>query len=287
MKFLIGIGVVLGCVLGGFLAHGGHIGVLWQPYEYLIIVGAGVGALIIGHPKPVAVGVAKSFGRMMKAGKYKKAHYIELLSCMYQVFRLIKSKGALAIESHVEKPEESTLFQQFPLFQHDHHGVEFMCDYLRMFSLGADNPHVMEDLMGGELEVHHAEEHLVPAAVQGLADGLPALGIVAAVLGVIHTMGSITEPPEVLGHLIGAALVGTFSGVLIAYGFVGPMATMLGHFAREDGRYLECIKAGMIAHLHNNPPMVSVEFARKILPYGVRPTFQELEAALETLPRVT
>jgi chemotaxis protein MotA len=198
---------------------------------------------------------------------------------LFAMFKLAKSKGNLALEQHIENPEESSLFQQFPGVAKNHHAVEFICDYLRLVTLGTENVHEMEALIDSELETHHNEKHQIAAAVQAMADGTPALGIVAAVLGVIHTMGSITEPPAVLGHLIGGALVGTFMGVLLAYGFIGPIASAMTASFAAEAKYLECIKAGLLAHIAGHPPAVSVEFARKALLSDVRPDFKELEEA--------
>ncbi|MFN3460023.1 MAG: MotA/TolQ/ExbB proton channel family protein, partial [Oceanibaculum sp.] len=189
-------------------------------------------------------------------------------------------------ESHVERPEESSLFQSFPKFAADHHAMEFLCDYLRMMTLGTDNPHEMETLIDEELETHHHEHETVGGAVQTMADGLPALGIVAAVLGIIKTMASITEPPEVLGGLIAAALVGTFLGILLCYGFVAPLAAAIKNTNEADSKYLHVIKAGLLAHLSGYAPAVSVEFARKALWSHVRPTFYEVEEAVAALPPV-
>lgn len=284
MFFIIGFIVVSACVVGGYLGAGGHLEVLWQPFEFVIIFGAAIGAFVISNPKPILVGSAKSFGKLLKGSKYKKASYLELLGLLYAIFKLAKSKGELALESHVERPEESSIIQGFPSFASDHHAVEFLCDYLRLLTLGTSNAHEVESIMEIELDVHHNEQHAISGAMQNLADGLPALGIVAAVLGVIHTMGSITEPPEVLGHLIGGALVGTFSGVLMAYGFAAPIAKSLENTFNAESRYAECIKAGIIAHMQGYAPQVSVEFARKTLTGDVRPSFAEVEESLQNVP---
>src|ERR1044072_1861893 len=221
MLIIIGAVIVLGCVFGAFSVHGNLL-VLIQPVEFVIILGAAVGAFIIGNTKANIKQVFKGLKRAMKGPTFKKADYIELLSVLYQLFKLAKTKGMLALEQHVEKPDESALFGQFPKFQKDHHAVEFLCDYLRMMTLGTENPNEVETVIDAELETHHAELHGASHAVTGMADGMQALGIVAAVLGVITPMGSITEPPKVLGELIGAALVGTFFGVLVSYGFIAP-----------------------------------------------------------------
>jgi chemotaxis protein MotA len=285
MKTIIGILIVFGAVGGGYAMAGGHFGVLWQPSEFIIILGAGMGALVIANPGKVLKKLPKAIGGAIKGSKLKKADYIELLCLQYQVFKLIKSKGILAIESHIENPHESTLFHEFPKFHHNH-AVEFLCDYLRMISLGSTNPYVMEDLMNLELDVHHEEDHALSGAVQGLADGMPALGIVAAVLGVIHTMGSITEPPAILGKMIGAALVGTFFGVFVSYGFFAPFASGIAATKAADSKYQSCLKTGILAYLQGSAPSICTEFARKSLTSDVRPSFKEVEEAIEKLPSI-
>ncbi len=285
MFVIIGAVVVLVCVFGAYSVHGNLL-ILLQPLEFVIILGAAVGAFIIGNTKSNIRQTLKGLGRAMKGPRYKKADYVELLSVLYQIFKLAKTKGMLTLEQHVEKPDESTLFAQFPKFQKDHHAVEFLCDYLRMMTLGTENPNEVETLMDAELETHHNELHGASHAIQTMADGLPALGIVAAVLGVITTMGSITEPPKVLGELIGAALVGTFFGVLVSYGFVAPLANIIKSVDEADGKYYLCMKAGLLAHMQGYPPAVSVEFARKVLLSTERPNFYEVEQAVGALPPV-
>jgi len=284
MFFIIGFVIVVGSVIGGYIGAGGHLGVLWQPFEFVIIFGAAIGAFLIGNPKTVVTGTAKSLGKLLKGSKYKREHYEELLGVLFSVFKLAKVKGDLALESHVEKPEESTLFQKFPGFADDHHALEFFCDYLRLLTLGVSVSHEVEAVMDEELENHHHEQSSISGALTTMGDAMPALGIVAAVLGVIHTMGSITEPPEVLGHLIGGALVGTFSGVLMAYGFVGPMGAFLGKVFDLEHKYMVCIKIGLVAHMQGYAPQVSTEFARKAIPTDVRPTFAETEEMLQNIP---
>ncbi|MBT3791505.1 MAG: flagellar motor stator protein MotA [Rhodospirillales bacterium] len=287
MLFFVGVGLVLVCVFGGYLAMGGHLYVLYQPFELVIIGGAALGAYIIANPKSVLAATGGGFKKLIAGSRYDKEAYIELLTLQYSIFKLAKSKGMLALEAHVENPEESELFQKFPIIHKDHHALTFLCDYLRMMVLGAENPFEMETLMDDELDTHHAAELRISDALQAVADGMPALGIVAAVLGVIHTMGSITEPPEVLGKLIGGALVGTFLGVLIAYGFFGPCASSLKLIIENEGKYQNCIKVGLLAHMQGNAPSVSVEFARKTLFHDVRPTFYEVEEAAENAPSLS
>ena len=286
MLVIIGAVIVLGCVAGGYLMNGGHFVVLIQPNEFLIILGAAVGSFVIANSKANIKATLAGLKRALKGPTYKKADYVELLSVLYQLFRLAKTKGMLALEQHVEKPDESTLFGQFPKFQHDHHALEFLCDYLRLMTLGTENPNEVETLIDAELETHHQELHGASHAIQTMADGMPALGIVAAVLGVIHTMGSITEPPAVLGELIGAALVGTFFGVLCSYGFVAPLASAIGQVDAVDGKYYQAMKNGLLAHMQGYPPAVSVEFARKVINSPERPTFYEVEQAVSSLPPV-
>lgn len=286
MFFFVGVAVVFICVFGGYALNDGHIPVLWQPFEFLIILGAAAGAFIIGNPKVVLSSIGGHMTKLWKGPKYNKASFVELLVMMSVVFKMAKTKGAMALEAHVENPEDSTLFQQFPGFLHDHHAVEFFCDFFRMLIMGADNPHEMESLMEARIDVHHHEEQEISSAVQNVADGMPALGIVAAVLGVIHTMGSITEPPEVLGHLIGGALVGTFFGVWMSYGFIAPIAQQLKAISDQDVRYLMCIKGGIIAYMQGYAPIMAIESARMVLQAHNQPSFADLEAAIENAPAV-
>jgi len=286
MNLIIGIITVIVCTFGGYLLQGGHIHVLLKaaPLELVIMGGTVAGGFITANPTPVIKRSLKAFGLMIKKPKFNKASYIELLCMMYQVFKLAKTKGLLSLEAHIESPHDSSLFAQFPGFQHNHHATEFFCDYLRLVTLGSDKPYELEALMDEELEVHHSEDNAVVTAIQNIADGLPAIGIVAAVLGVIHTMGSITEPPEVLGRLIGGALVGTFMGVWMAYGFFGPMSNSLKAILEAESKYMQCLKIGLLAHLQGFAPSITIEYARKTLLNDVRPTFAEVEEATTALP---
>lgn len=286
MFFILGSIVVIGCVLGGYIAAGGHLHVLWQPFEFVIIIGAALGGFIIGNPGNVMKSTIQQVMGLFGGDKYGKDAYVELLTMMYSVFKIAKTKGVLGLESHIEDPHNSELFNKFPFVAHDHHAMVFFTDYLRLVTMGTTNPYQMEDLMNLEMEAHHKETHQFVKAITTIADGMPALGIVAAVLGVIHTMGSISEPPEVLGHLIGAALVGTFTGVLIAYGFVSPVAVSVESRLESQSRYLECMKVGILAYLQGHAPSVAVEFARKGIFHDVRPTFAELEEKLQNAPTI-
>lgn len=284
MRLIVGTLIVFACVFGSYAAMGGHLEVLWQPFEFVIILGAAIGAFVIGNTGPVLKAVPAMLGTLVKGPKYNQQSYVELLGMQYSLYKLAKQKGAMALEPHIENPGESTLFNAFPTFAANHHAVEFVCDYMRMVTLGANNVHEIDALMDEELETHHQEQERIVSAMQSLADGTPALGIVAAVLGVIKTMGAIKEPPEVLGHLIGGALVGTFFGVFVAYGFFGPMAQSLKGLFEAEAKYYLSLKAGLLAHIGGQPPVMSVEFARKSLMSDVRPTFNEVEAATAALP---
>lgn len=283
MLFIIGFVVVIGSVIGGYMMHHGKLEVLWQPNEFIIIFGAAIGSMLISSPGKVVKGVLKSLKYMLKGSPFKKSHYMELLTLLYTVFKTMKTKGMLEMEAHIEKPEESALFSKYPSFLKNHHAVDFLCDNLRVMTMGVEDHYQIEELMEKDLESHHHEHERVATAIINMGDAMPALGIVAAVLGVITTMGSITEPPAVLGGLIGAALVGTFSGVLLSYGFVSPIGKFIGTYYEDDLAYLQCIKVAMLAHLKGNAPVVSIEFARNSIAGNERPTFLEIDAAINNL----
>jgi chemotaxis protein MotA len=289
MNLIIGLVTVVACTMGGYILQGGHMHVLIAaaPLELVIMGGTVAGGFIIANPSVVIKRTLKALGLLLKKPKYTKASYIELLCMMYQVFKQAKTKGMLTLEQHIENPHESSLFGQFPGFIHNHHATDFFCDYLRLVTLGSDKPYEIEALMDEELQVHHDEDAGMVTALQNIADGLPAIGIVAAVLGVIHTMGSISEPPEVLGRLIGGALVGTFMGVWMAYGLFGPMSNSLKAILEAEGKYMMCLKIGILAHLQGFAPSISIEYARKALLSEVRPTFAEVEEATGALPAPT
>ena len=271
---------MLGSVIGGYTMHHGNLAVLWQPNEFIIICGAALGSFFIANPMKVVKDVGKSLKYLLKGSPYKKAHYVELLTMLYMVFKTMKSKGMLEMEGHIENPHESTLFSQYPTFIKNHHAIDFLCDNLRVMTMGVEDHYQIEEMMEHDLDSHHHEHERISSAIITMGDAMPALGIVAAVLGVITTMGSITEPPAVLGGLIGAALVGTFSGVLISYGFVAPIGKCIGTYFEDQGHYLQCIKVAMLAHLKGNAPVVSVEFARAGIAGHERPKFSELDGAL-------
>lgn len=286
--FYAGLGVVMGCVFGGYMLMGGNMMIILKaaPLEMVVILGAAAGAFLIANPKTITSEAGNAFKEMLAGPKYQKEDFVDLLCLMYMIFKLLKTKGMLAIESHIENPHDSELFKHFPKIQHDHHVMDFICDYLRMMSMGSDNPHQMEDIINEEMETHHKERHAMVAAYQNMGDGLPALGIVAAVLGVIKTMASIDQPPAILGKMIGGALVGTFLGVFFAYGIVGPMANSLNSIYEEEGKFFQCIKTGLIAYMNGFAPAIALEFARKTLMSHVRPSFAELEERIQTLPKL-
>lgn len=277
MLFIIGTIVVFGSVATGYAMHNGNFAILWQPSEFVIILGAAIGSVILANPGFILKSILKSLKNLFKGTPYKKDDYVQLLMFLFNICKLMKTKGMLAVEEALDNPEGSELFTEYPKFLGNHHAVDFFCDYMRMVTMGMDNHYQLEDLMEKEIEKHHHEVGNPGHAVNTMSDALPALGIVAAVLGVIMTMGSITEPPEILGGLIGAALVGTFFGVLVSYGFFGPMATLLTRFADSETEYYEVLKAAMIAHVQGNAPVITVEVARKIVPGHLRPSFKEID----------
>jgi chemotaxis protein MotA len=282
LKIIGNLGVIV-FTLGGYYANGGHIPVLWQPFEFIIIFGSACMAYLVANSKHVLKQTFTDIKLIYKPDKYTKKEYVELLSMLLTVFKTARTKGWLVMEQHIENPHESEMFKKFPSFHADHHAVTFLCDYLRLISLGAEKPYEVEALLDQEIDTEREERSHTSHAVQTMADGLPALGIVAAVLGVIHTMGSITEPPAVLGHLIGGALVGTFLGVFLSYGFVGPIASAIKGRNDAELKYLLCIKVCLLSFLQGAAPQVAIEFGRKILIHEVQPTFIEVEEAIQNL----
>lgn len=285
MLVLGGLGFLLFCVFGSYLVHGGSFSTIMKalPFEVWSIGGAAVGTFLMSNSMHNVKHTLHGFGKVMKGGAFKKTDYMDLLCLLYFFVRLASTKGAMALEAHIEKPEDSAAFQKFPKILKNHYATHMVCDYLRMVGMNADDPNQIEDVMARELKKTLAEELHPSHALQSIADALPALGIVAAVLGVIKTMSSINEPPAVLGSMIGGALVGTFMGVLMAYGMVGPCASRLKGVVEEESKYYEVIRAVLVAHLHGNAPQVSIETGRKMAPNQHMPSFQELESAVQNL----
>src|SRR3954452_22027623 len=283
---IIGLVLLFGLVFGSYIMSGGNMGVIVEaaPHEMMAIGGAGVASFLVANSMSTIKGIGGGMGKVFAGPKWKAADYRDLLALLFQLTKTMKSKGVIALESHIEKPADSTIFTKFPKILKDHFAVDFICDTLRMMTMNLEDPHQVEDAMEKQLEKHHAEAHAPSYALQSLADALPALGIVAAVLGVIKTMGAITEPPEVLGEMIGGALVGTFLGVFLAYGIVGPMATRMKEVTEEEGAFYRIIQAVLVAHLHGNAAQISVEIGRGNVPSGAQPSFLELEEALSNIP---
>ena len=279
MFVIVGWLLALGCIFGVYIAHGGNIGVILHalPFEMITIFGAALGAFLANNQMKVVKASLKGLGQCFKGGKYSKARYMELLALMYDILQKARKEGLMSIEKDVEDPHNSPLFQKYPTVGHDHHVTEFITDYLRMMVSGNLNAHEIESLMDTELETHHHEAHAPAAAIARLAGALPAFGIVAAVLGVVNTMGSVGQPPAVLGGMIGSALVGTFLGILLAYGFAEPLAGLLEQKIDEDGKELQCIKTVLLASMQGYAPQTAIEFGRKVLYSTERPTFSELE----------
>lgn len=277
MFVLIGYAVILGAVFGGFAMAGGHLGSLLQPVELLMIFGSAAGAFLVANPSKVIKSTLKALPSLFRGSRYSKSLYMETLALLFEILAKVRKEGLMSIEGDVETPEQSPIFSKYPMVTSDHHVVEFLTDYLRLMVGGNLNAFEIENLMDNELETHHEEGSVPIHAIEKMGDALPAFGIVAAVMGVVHTMESVGIPPAELGKLIAAALVGTFLGILLAYGFVGPLATLLQHKLDESTKMLQCIKVTLLASLNGYAPQVAVEFGRKVLCSTERPTFIELE----------
>lgn len=280
MFVIVGWLVILVCVFGVYIFHGGNIMVILKalPFELITIGGATIGAFLANNQMKVVKATVKGLGECFKGSKYTKSRYMELMALMFDILQKARKEGLMAIEKDVEEPHESELFKKYPAVGHDHHVVEFITDYLRMMVSGNLNAHEIESLMDNEIDTHHHEAHAAVAAIQRVAGGLPAFGIVAAVLGVVNTMGSVGQPPAVLGGMIGSALVGTFLGILLAYAFAEPLAGVLEQKVDEGGKELQCIKTTLLASMQGYNPSTAIEFGRKVLYSTERPTFVELES---------
>ncbi len=277
MLVIVGYIIVMGSVFGGFVLSGGHVAVLFQPLELLMIGGAAVGSALVGNNAKTLKAALKALPGVLKGSKFNRQLYMELMTMLFDVLTKVRKEGLMSIEGDIEKPEESPLFSKYPTVLADHHMMEFLCDYLRLMVSGNMDAFQIENLMDNELETHHHEGSVPAHFMAKLGDGLPAFGIVAAVMGVVHTMESVGIPPAELGILIAHALVGTFLGILLAYGFVGPLATLLEQQLDESSKALQCIKVTLLASLNGYAPALAVEFGRKVLYSTERPTFTELE----------
>jgi chemotaxis protein MotA len=281
MLVIIGSIVALVSVLGGYVLSHGSIGALWQPYELLIIFGGAIGAFISANSMDIVKGSVRDGIALLKGPKYRRQDYVDLLSLLYDIFIKMRKEGQLGMEAHIEDPANSSLFSAYPRLIAEHHLIDFITDCLRLIVGGSMDPHELEQLLEVELETHHHEAAAPAHAVQKMADALPGFGIVAAVLGIVITMKSIDGDAAVIGEHIAGALVGTFLGILLCYGFIGPLAAAMEARVNTDGKAFECVKVALLANLRGYNPMVSVEFARKSLQSGSRPSFQDLEAHLK------
>ncbi|MFK4445771.1 chemotaxis protein MotA [Caballeronia udeis] len=280
MFVVIGWVVVIGSVIGSFLGVGGHLLALFQPFELLCIFGAAIGAFVVSNPLTTLKKTIEVLPSAFKASKYSKEKYVQLIALLYELLQKARKEGMMALEADVEAPESSATFKKYEHVLYDHHLLEFIVDYLRMMSSGNINALEMQDLMDEELETHHAETSLVAGAIQKMADGLPAFGIVAAVMGVVHTMGSVGAAPAILGEMIAGALVGTFLGILLSYGFFGPLADLLTAKGQAESKPFQCVKSVLLASMNGYAPAIAVEFGRKVLFTADRPTFKELDDAV-------
>src|SRR5664279_2707909 len=279
MFAIIGIAVVIIAILGGYLMEHGPLLVLVQPAELLIILGASIGTILIANPLPVVMRLLKDMLAVFKGDARNKAFYLENLKMLNELFGYARKNGLPKLEADVDEPAKSPIFNKYPKFLKNHHAVHFICDTLRMFISGGVDPFELDQMMELDMEVHHHEAQEPVSALSTAADALPGLGIVAAVLGIVITMGALGGPPEEIGKKVGAALVGTFLGILLCYGFFGPIAARMGRINESEAGYYHVVRVGVIAFIRGSAPILAVEYARRAVPSSLRPTFQELEAA--------
>ena len=277
MNVVIGFVIVFGCIIGSFMASGGHVSVLWQPYEFLVILGAGFGAFIAGNSMKVIKDSGKALGEAMKNAVPKERNYLDTLGVLYALMRDLRTKSRNEIEAHIDNPDESPIFQAAPTVLKNKELTAFICDYVRLIIIGNARSHEIEALMDEEIETIVHDKMKSHHALQTMGDGFPAIGIVAAVLGVIHAMGSISEPPEVLGHLIGAALVGTFTGILVSYCMVNPLCSMVKSVRGKQNRLYVIVKQTLIAYMNGSVPQVALEYGRKTISSHERPSIDAVE----------
>lgn len=281
---IIGIVLIFVMVFGGYVLAGGHLEIIFEalPHEMIVIGGASVGAFLLSNDLASVKQTARDLGKVFKGPKWKPTDYRDLLGLLFDLVRIARS-NPVALEEHIEKPDESSIFGRYPKIQHDHETVDLICDTMRAASMNYDDPHQVEEVLDKRMEAAHHHAMHGSHALQSVADSLPAIGIVAAVLGVIKTMGSIDQPPEVLGGMIGGALVGTFLGVFLAYGFVGPFANRVKAVVDDDGHFYQLVREVLVANLHRHPPNICIEVGRQNTPHHVRPSFSEVEEVLRTL----
>jgi chemotaxis protein MotA len=276
MFLIIGAVIVFGSVAAGYTMHGGHLEVLWQPTELIIIGGAAVGSLLIGTPVKIITRLLSQMKGFFKK-RTSQTDYLELLGMQYQLYKLVQQSGVMSLESHFEDPSKSSVLSKYPGFLGRHEALDFLSDSIKVIIIGGISPHDLEALMDQDIEVHHEEALKPSATLTKTGDAMPGMGIVAAVLGVVITMGKIDGPPAEIGHSVAAALVGTFLGILLCYGLLGPMGTFLEHAVADESHYVKCLKTGLLAVYKGFPPAIAVEFARRVLPHEVRPTFEATE----------
>ena len=284
MLVIVGYLVVIASVFGGFALAGGHLSALLQPVELLMIGGAAAGAFLVGNGAKAIKATLKALPQTLKGSSYTKVMYMDLMALLYDILAKVRKEGLMTIENDVEDPASSPLFSKYPRVLADHHVLEFITDYLRLMVGGNLNTFEIENLMDNEIETHHHEGELPVHVIQRMGDAMPAFGIVAAVMGVVHTMASVGLPPAELGMLIANALVGTFLGILLAYGFVSPLASVLEQKLSESSKMLECVKVTLLASLNGYSPALAVEFGRKVLFTTERPSFAELETHVKRKP---
>lgn len=281
MLTIVGLVVVIGSVLGGFMIAGGNPAALLQISEIVSIVGTSVGTILVSTPAPVLKATAAKLQAVIKPTPFNKKLYLDSLKLLYELFQMARKDGLVAIEGHIEKPKESSLFKKYPAVLHEHHAMDFLCDSLRLVLVGSVPPHDLEGLMDSEIDTHHEAEGKTVGVLQKVGDALPGIGIVAAVAGIIVTMGAIAGPIEEIGHHVGAALTGTFMGVLFAYGFINPLATSMEHVNSGEARYYHFLKAAVVSFAKGFSPIVAAEFARRAIFSDDRPSFAEMEAAVK------
>ena len=284
MFAIIGLVIVIGSVLGGYLLSHGNIMVLVQPYEFLIIGGAAFGSLLVGNPLPVVMGVFKGVLGIFKGSPYSKAFYLEQLKMLNDIFNHARKNGLVKLEADVEEPDKSQLFTKYPKFIKDHHALHFVCDTLRMSISGGVGHFEIDQMMEMDIEIHHHEKTAPVTALTIVSDAFPGLGIVAAVLGIVITMGALGGPPEEIGHHVAAALVGTFLGILLSYGFCGPIAGNMAHTNAAEREYYNFLRIGLISFIRGTAPILAVEFARRSIPAHERPSFKEMEKTCKGAP---